>query len=170
MTVAVCDSGPLTHLWQVRAWSALCTFHVLHLAAQVKAEISQHVPFEQLEVPATCAVETHDVSHAELHSRRTALPPDLPLQDADLATLALSLRIAPDLVLTDDLAVRRGVEAQQQIPMGSVGILLRAYKAGYLDAHSLEQAIDRLFVHSTLYLSPQFKSYVQSVIAEMIGR
>jgi predicted nucleic acid-binding protein len=148
----------------------LHTFRVVHLATQVEREIRQHVPFEELEIKAGCTVEIHAVPQSALESRRAELPPELSLQEADLATLALALQLAPDLVLTDDLAVRRAVEVQQQIPMGSVGVLLRAYKAGCLDSHSLEQAIDRLFVHSTLYLSPLFKSYVQRIITEMIDR
>jgi len=60
------------------------------------------------------------------------------LHQADLATLALARRQPPDLVLTDDLAMRQAIEAQGQTQMGSVGIL-----------------------------SPQFKAYVRRLIATM---
>lgn len=170
MTGAVCDSGPLTHLWQIDLWSVFGTFEVLHIAEQVAQEVREHVTLDRMKELAGCALHIHAVSEQEIESTQSALPPEIALELADLATLALAQKLAPDLVLTDDLDLRRAVEAQGQVPMGSVGLLLRAYKAGLLDTDSLNRAIDGLFVHSTLYLSPAFKSYARRLIAEAIAR
>lgn len=170
MTKAVCDSGPLTHLWQIDRWSVFRTFQEICLATLVVQEVRAHVPLDQFESLTGLALLTFDVPTTEMESCRKALPPDLMLERADLATLTLARQVTPELVLTDDLTLRRAVEIQGQVPMGSVGILLRAYKAGQLDTQSLDQAIDGLFVHSTLYLSPIFKSHVKRQIAQITGR
>jgi predicted nucleic acid-binding protein len=166
----VCDSGPLTHLWQIGRWQTFRTFDAIHVAAQVSVEVERHVPLAEMKTYAGRDVIVDAVSGPEIAATRQALPPDLVLQEADLATLALARRQSPDLVLTDDLTVRQAVEAQGQTPMGSVGILLRGHKAGLLDTDALDQAIERLFIHSTLYLSPAFKSYVRRLIAAQTTR
>ena len=125
------------------------------------------MPLAQMTALAGRDVIVDAVSKREIAVARRTAPAGLLLHEADLATLALARRQSPNLVLTDNLATRQAVEAQGQMPMGSVGILLRAYKAGLLDAVALDEAIDGLFVHSTLYLSPSLKSYVRRLIAAL---
>jgi len=134
----VTDSGPLTHLWQIGQWEAFRTFDAIHVPAQVAHEVERHVPLVQMKALAGRAVSVDEVSEQEIAAARQAAPANLILHQADLATLALARRQPPDLVLTDDLAMRQAIEAQGQTQMGSVGIL-----------------------------SPQFKAYVRRLIATM---
>ena len=165
MTRAVCDSGPLTHLWQISQWQAFRTFDAIHVPEQVAREVARHVSLAQLTVVTGRDVSVDAVSEQEIAAARRVVPANLTLHEADLATLALAHRQAPDLVLTDDLATRQAVEAQGQTPMGSVGVLLRVSKRACSTQSTLDQAIEGLFVHSSLYLSPNFKSYVRRLIA-----
>ncbi len=167
MTQIVCDAGPLTHLWQIDQWCAFRVFSAIHIAAPVAEEVRQHVPLEQMKNLAGHTVIIHEVPPHELQAICQEIPAAQSLQPADIATIALAKRLRPDLILTDDLKLRQILEIENHTPMGSVGILLFARKVGLLTTQTLDQAIDRLFVHSTLYLNPQFKSYVRRLIAEM---
>jgi predicted nucleic acid-binding protein len=160
---AVCNTGPLTHLWQIQSWSIFSLFETVHVAEQVIAEIAAHADITILSQKVD--LQIHLVSMAEIQPIAATIPAHLTLHLADLATLVLAHKIQPDLVLTDDLALRKAIEGYQLKPMGSVGLVLRAYKRGLLSAEALDQAIEGLFVHSTLYLSSQFKQYVKKLIA-----
>jgi predicted nucleic acid-binding protein len=170
VTRAVCDTGPLTHLWQIGQWTPFHTFDELHLSEQVVQEVHQHVDLSQLASLINIPLQHHIVPPNQVAAARTAFPAGVTLQDADLATLIVAQNVGPDFVLTDDLTLRRVLEQQGFIAMGSVGLLLRAYQANLLDASMLEEAIDRLFVHSTLYLSPRFRNYVSRLMNDILGR
>ena len=166
MTCAVCDAGPLTHLWQIRLWNAFRAFDTFHVPEYVVKEVEQHVILEQWKKIVGWTFETHSIPSTEIEAAKTLL--SLPLQLADLAVFSLAQKLTPDFVLTDDLSLRRALEEYGHKPMGSVGLLVYAYKAGFLAQDTLDQAIDQLFVHSTLYLSPQFKTYVRKMIDELL--
>jgi predicted nucleic acid-binding protein len=168
MINVVCDTGPLTHLWQIQGWIAFNTFDTIHLSTQVIQEVQHYVTLEQLETISGSQVCVHSVPPALREETRKHLPSHFTLQLADLEILTLAQQLKPDWVLVDDLALRQALEWLGLTPMGSVGILLRAYQTGLLTKEKLDQAIDKLFVHSTLYLSPQFKSYVRNVIATKV--
>ncbi len=124
---------------------------------------------EELEQRAACQLEIHSVSPAQIELHRNVSALSRSLQTADFSVLALSQTIKPDFVLTDDLSFRRVLEEQGNNVMGSVGLLLYAYKTDLLNQESLESAIERLFNGSTLYLSQQFKAYVQEFLASQMS-
>lgn len=62
MTMAVVDSGPLTHLWQIELWLAFGTFETLHLAEPVMVEVTRHVDLTQLVALAGCRWQHHPVA------------------------------------------------------------------------------------------------------------
>jgi predicted nucleic acid-binding protein len=161
--IIVCDTGPLTHLWQVDLWPAFEVFDETHLPVQVANEVQQHVDLDQLK--HFTRLQIHTVSPIQIETAKQAQPQDVRLQFTDLAVLALAQMLTHDLVLTDDLDLRRTLEGQRFRPMGSVGVLVHAYKTHLIDRDQLDQAIEKLFTQSTLYLSPQFKSYVRQLIA-----
>jgi predicted nucleic acid-binding protein len=68
-------------------------------------------------------------------------------------------------VLTDDLALRRRLEAEGAVVVGSVGILIRAYRTGLLRREDLDTAVDALFFESTLHLSRAFRAYVRRLLS-----
>lgn len=43
---AVCDSGPLTHLWQIELWPVFGTFERIFIAEQVQEEVSSFVDLQ----------------------------------------------------------------------------------------------------------------------------
>ena len=161
--IIVCDSGALSHLWQIDLWPAFAVFDEIHLPAQVANEVQQHVDLDQLK--NFTQLQTHTITPLQIESAQQVQPQDVRLQLADLSVVALARSLTHDLVLTDDLDLRRALEGQGFRPMGSVGVLIHAYKTNQIDQALLGQAIDKLFTQSTLYLSPQFKSYVRRLIA-----
>ena len=170
MMCVVCDTGPLTHLWQIELWPAFSAFEVVHIPEQVSKELTQHVALERFERQAGCKLNIHPISLDSIESSKTFLDSLSVLHTADLAVFSLAKMLKPDFVLTDDLTFRRALESQGHDVMGSVGLLLYAHKTGLLNRQKLEYAIDRLFVHSTLYLSPQFKSYVRKLIGTQLDK
>ncbi len=166
MRCVVCDTGTLTHLWQIDLWIAFRAFDAIHLPEHVVKEVEQHVELERLPGSASsCTLEVHPISQPQIEAIRSSMRSSpFMLQVTDLAVLVLSQTLKPDFTLTDDLTLRRALEQQGHTPMGSVGLLLYAYKSKLITRQQLDQTIDRLFVQSTLYLSPQFESYIRKLI------
>ncbi|HAZ31440.1 MAG TPA: hypothetical protein DCY61_01865 [Dehalococcoidia bacterium] len=55
------------------------------------------------------------------------------------------------ILLTDDLAVRAAAKRLSLIPVGSLGIVVRAYRAGHISLSEAERRIAELYDVSSLF-------------------
>ncbi|OQW88267.1 MAG: hypothetical protein BWK78_08390 [Thiotrichaceae bacterium IS1] len=90
MIEVVCDTGPLTHLWQIQSWTSFSTFDTIHLSTQVVQEVQQHVALEQLETISGSQVCVHLIPSSQREETKIHLPGHFNLQLADLETLSLA--------------------------------------------------------------------------------
>jgi predicted nucleic acid-binding protein len=161
---AISDTGPILHLQEVGWQAALGIFTHLILPDLVAEELRAYgLDPLQFDLPdVTCSVVPVPVEHwhAVIHEPRGSV---LHPADAQVVVVAQATQFHHP-VLTDDLALRRWLEEQGSVVVGSIGVLVRAYQAGRLHRSDLDMAVEAVFDHSTLHLSRAFRAYVRQVL------
>ena len=150
--VGVADAGPLIHLHEIGRLPLLGIFAQLHVPDAVwnEAITTGRVPENQLET--STAVHRHQVAAPYLARWVT---PDLSasLQAGEIECLALCRQLNVPLLLTDDLAARDAAKAVGIRPVGSLGIVVRAFHLGRIALPEAEDALDQLYTVSTLFVT-----------------
>jgi predicted nucleic acid-binding protein len=152
MTEAISDTGPLLHLHEVDQWPALRVFERVLIPDLVAEELQLYL-FDLVQLMATgthvtiVAVERDDWTIVLNESD----PPAIHSADAQVAVLARqhAYRLP---ILTDDLPLRKLLEKQGALVIGTIGVLVRAYTARHLTRLELDGAVEALFTASTLHL------------------
>jgi predicted nucleic acid-binding protein len=163
----IADTGPILHLHEIGRLSALATVSPLILPPLVWAELKArsigqpHFDLDHVEV---ALVPVAEPAWRVILDRED--PPGLQPADAQVYALAAD-RSFQCLILTDDLALRRGLESRGAIVVGSVGLLVRAHASGKLTRAELESAFDSLFRDSTLHLSRAFRVYLRKLLDDL---
>ncbi len=163
---AVADTGPLLHLAQIGAEGLLALFSRLTISAQVADELRRHGAAATLELSLPDVLTIATVGDDEIVAARHDDPAGK-LSVPDWSVVVLARRLAPDVSLTDDLALRRALEDRGYLVVGSIGIVLRALSLGSIDVTDAKSSLDRLSNGSTLYLSTGLRRYVKSLIEDM---
>lgn len=165
MDDAIGDTGPLLHLHEAGFLRALGIFTRLCIPPLVAEELASYQFDLSLLPQAGIALRVEAVAEDSWREamQEPALPPIQPT-DAQVFALARQNEFRHP-VLTDDLALRRRLEAAGADVVGSVGLLVAAYKSGRLARSELDEAVDALFTHSTLHLSRAFRAYVHRLLA-----
>ncbi len=129
LIAAVIDSGPIIHLTEIGCLSLLRIFSTLHIPDAVWYETvgqGRVLPEDLLKVDI---IKRHALSPAGINQFTTEKG-FKKLDEGERECLYLCKQISVPLILTDDLAVRDAANLLNIIPVGSVGIVVKAYKSG----------------------------------------
>jgi len=153
ITHAVADAGPLIHLTEVGCLSLLRIFDCLAIpdAVWTEAIIQGSVP--QTDVLALGVVQRHALSHSSVKQfiGQNSLER---LQAGKQECLFLCQHLGIPVLLTDDLAVREAVKQLHLTPVGSLGVIVRAYRVGQFSLADAERHLTDLYAVSSLFVTP----------------
>lgn len=161
------DTGPPLHLHEIGRLALLAAVTPLVCPELVWEELRSRGLTEAVLADAGIGIDIRPVDEDSWKAALSAAHPfRIQPADAQVFTLA-SATSFQSLVLTDDLALRRALEARGATVAGSVGLLIRGYSSKKLDRAELEKSIDSLIETSTLYLSPAFKVYLRKLVSDL---
>lgn len=149
---AVVDAGPLIHLNEIGHLHILTLFTQLHISDAVWAEtvhlgrvaarhlheMPNFVRHTLPEQKVTNFIATNKLSHLHIGA---------------CECLYLCKQIGVYTLLTDDLSAREATKRLKGQPVGSLGIIVKTYKLGYMSLAEAEQCIQGLYTISTLFVT-----------------
>jgi len=145
---AVSDTGPLIHLAEIGCLPLLTIFEELHIPEGV---------WHEAERPSTIRTnltfaKRHVLAREEI-SRFTADHGLERLQAGERESLLLCSKLTVQVLLTDDLAVRRAAKSHGLTPVGSLGIVARAHYMGRITIDAAEKHLRELHTVSSLFVT-----------------
>ena len=148
---SACDAGPMIHLHEIGRTGCFAIFGRVFVPEIVLGEVLDEIvrgsirgkkPFE--------VVPARDIDKVSVEY--TAHKYSLSIADSSVLQCARAKGVAT--VLTDDLGLREVSAVRGLRPVGSVGILLRAFREGRLDRQGTLLSLDALMERSSLFITP----------------
>ena len=149
---AVADAGPLIHLSEIGQFRLLRLFSPLHVPSVVTAEAVRHGPVTDGDLTGLGIFKQHDVAEERIEALRTTSRLRR-LQSGELACFALCRELGVSIVLCDDLAGRDAAIELVLTPVGSLGVIVRAFRGGLIARPEAERALADLYDVSTLFVT-----------------
>jgi len=166
--IAIADTGPLVHLAEIGEAGQLDIFDAVIVTEQVNVELIRHGVGARIAETLGNRFRVSSVSRSEMRTKLAELS-RLRLHRADISTAALAARVKPDVVLTDDLRLRKALESQGFLVVGSIGVVFRALRLGRLGKRDAINRLDQLLDDSSLYASKAFRVSVRKILDEYPG-
>lgn len=155
------DSGPILHLHEIKRIYLFRIFKERELVVSniIMNELANYnVSLEGLEEEGLRLTVSH-VRRKDIRDIQTSVK-DYRLHDGDVSIILLSLKFKPELVMTDDMELRKAIVDNNLKPIGTFGIVMKAWKEGIISKNEVDDIVRDLFEQSTLYLSKGFKKYI----------
>ena len=162
MKVFVADTGPLLHLHQIEMLNLLPALGEIWTTPTVWREFTRHAG--EGSPPAWLHVAQPSASASERASRwvQAGL-----LHAGEAEALALACESAPDAILSDDTDAREMARTCGVGSRGTLGIILLAAVRGVLAREDAAEALRKLEVISTLWLSAKVRRAAREALAEI---
>jgi predicted nucleic acid-binding protein len=160
---AVIDAGPLIHLNEIGCLSILTIFETLHLPDAVWSETVERKRVLDTDILKLGNVHRQSVNSGVL----SQFVIDHSLQDihaGERECLCLCQHLSVPLILTDDLAVRQTAKRLNITPVGSLGIVVKAFRLNQISLAEAERHIANLQDISTLFVT---KAVVELAIEQL---
>jgi predicted nucleic acid-binding protein len=152
LSVAVLDAGPLIHLAEIDCLSPLRIFDTLYVPDAVWLEVVEQGRVSQDAVLGLGTVHRYKLPRAEVEQ----FVQEHGLEDfhgGERECLYLCRKARVSILLTDDLAVRDVAKQLNLTPVGSLGVVAKAYRLGYVSLVDAERHIADLYDVSSLFVT-----------------
>jgi len=126
LKAAVADAGPLIHLTEIGYLPLMSVFEALHIPDAVWQETVSQGLVSPGDIFGLHTVHLHSVAQPEVTRFVQKIGLES-LNDGERECLYLCQQIGVSTLLTDDLAVREAAKSLNLTPVGSLGIVVRAY-------------------------------------------
>lgn len=149
---AVADAGPLIHLAEIGCLRFLSGFDSIHIPDAVWLETVAQGRISHADLDKLHNIQRHSLTQSEVTEfvKKSNLS-YLHVGERECFFICLNNQI-PTL-MTDDMAVRDAARNLDIVPVGSLGIVISAFKRGEIELHEAERHITDLYEVSSLFVT-----------------
>ncbi len=148
----ISDAGPLIHLVEIDSIQFLSRFENLHIPEAVWTETVGQGRIQSEDIFGLGNIQRHTLPQSEM----TQFIANYNFEEIHLGErecLYLCQQIGVSTLLTDDLAVRKAAKSLNLKPVGSLGIIARAYHQGLISVDEAEEHLLKLYDESSLFVT-----------------
>ncbi|MCK4487875.1 MAG: hypothetical protein KAU38_14090 [Desulfobacterales bacterium] len=149
---AVVDAGPLIHLTEIGCLPLLRIFDTLHIPHAVWSETVERDHLSEADVLELGNVQRITLSRTDV-ARFIEENGLERLHIGECECLCLCHQTGVPILLTDDLAVREAAKGLNLTPVGSLGVVAKAYRLQDISLTDAERHIVDLYEVSSLFVT-----------------